>query len=125
MSDYIKRADLAAALSNLLISPWAKRWMDDYAYTAGVQEALHFVLDMVNGEVPAEWKIPAADVVEVVRCKDCKHRPYSTESGKTYGLTIEAPDGRCPCYNEDDGWYSWVPDNEFFCFYGERKEGKA
>ena len=71
MSDYIKRADLAAALSNLLISPWAKRWMDDYAYTAGVQEALHFVLDMVNGEVPAEWKIPAADVVEVVRCKDC------------------------------------------------------
>lgn len=65
-----------------------------------------------------------ADMVEVVRCKDCKHRPYSTEPGKTYGLTIEAPDGRCPCYNEDDGWYSWVPDNEFFCFYGERKEGE-
>ena len=66
----------------------------------------------------------APDVVEVVRCKDCKHRPYSTEPGKTYGLTIEAPDDRCPCYNEDDGWYSWVPDNEFFCFYGERKEGE-
>lgn len=70
-------------------------------------------------------QFPAADVVEVVRCKDCKHRPYPTEPGKTYGLTIEAPDGRCPCYNEDDGWYSWVPDNEFFCFYGEHKEGKA
>ena len=68
--------------------------------------------------------VPAADVVEVVRCKDCKHRPYLTEPGKTYGLTIEAPDGRCPCYNEDDGWYSWVPDNEFFCFFGERKEGE-
>ena len=69
--------------------------------------------------------VPAADVVEVVRCKDCKHRPYSTEPGKTYGLTIEAPTGMCPCYNEDDGWYSWIPDNEFFCFYGERKEGEA
>lgn len=61
-------------------------------------------------------------LVEVVRCKDCKHRPYSTEPGKTYGLTIEAPNDMCPCYNEDDGWYSWVPDNEFFCSYGERKE---
>jgi len=75
--------------------------------------------------IEAIHSVPAADVVKVVRCKDCKHRPYSTEPGKTYGLTIEAPDGRCPCYNEDDGWYSWVPDNEFFCFYGERKEGKA
>lgn len=104
MSDYIKRADLAAALSNLLISPWAKRWMDDYAYTAGVQEALHFVLDMVNGEVPAEWKIPAADVVEVVRCKDCKWYEEII-------FTCRQIDGVVP----EDG----------FCNFGERKEAKG
>ena len=65
MSDYIKRSDFAAALSDLLISPWAMR--------KGVQEALHLVQDMVNNEVPERMKMPAADVVEVVRCKDCKH----------------------------------------------------
>lgn len=71
---YYRASDLAAALSDLLISPWAKRWIDDYAYTAGIQEALHLIQDMINGEVPENMKIPAADVVEVVRCKNCKHR---------------------------------------------------
>lgn len=120
-SDYIKRSNLAAIISDLLVSPWANRRMSNVAL--GIREALCLVQDIVNDEVQNDaLKLPAADVVEVVRCKDCKHRPYSTEPGKTYGLTIEAPDGRCPCHNEDDGWYSWVPDNEFFCFYGERKE---
>ena len=51
---------------------------------------------------------PAAEVVEVVRCKDCKH--YYTDDG---------------C----DGWYAcdiagglYEPDALDFCSYGERKE---
>lgn len=113
MSDYIKRADLAAALSNLLISPWAKRWMDDYAYTAGVQEALHFVQDMVNGEVPAEWKIPAADVAEVVRCKDC-WRSVEGKYGLECALRYDMPD-RSDRIVPEDGYCSW----------GGRKEGEG
>ena len=83
------------------------------------------VLDALLDCMERISKQDGADVAEVVRCKDCKHRPYPTELGKTYGLTIEAPDDRCPCYNEDDGWYSWVPDNEFFCSYGQRKEDEG
>ena len=45
--------------------------------------------------------IPAADAVEVVRCKDCKHR-YS--------------DSWCEYVDDDD-------DDNFYCARGERKEG--
>lgn len=60
---------------------------------------------------------PAADVVEVVRCKDCKHRGE-------YG---------CPMYHEtevewdDDGYTECetiIHDNttdDSFCSYGERR----
>lgn len=46
--------------------------------------------------------IPAADVVEVVRCKDCKYRDG----------TPGQPNILCAQMHEDD-----------FCSYGERKEG--
>lgn len=66
---------------------------------------------------------PAADVVPVVRCKDCKYKPTAPD-GITYGLQVEFPDkwaNRCPCLCED-GWYSWVPDDDFFCAYGAKRE---
>lgn len=66
---------------------------------------------------------PAADVIPVVRCKDCKYKPTSPD-GITYGLQVEFPDkwaNRCPCLCED-GWYSWVPDDDFFCGYGAKEE---
>ena len=53
------------------------------------------------------FNIAAADVVEVVRCKECKHR-YTASSGVifcTQHLTMSA--------NDDD-----------FCSYGERREGE-
>ena len=49
-----------------------------------------------------------ADVVEVVRCKDCKHY-------KAYEPPIEDFDGWCKV-NENEY------DKEFYCSYGERKE---
>lgn len=50
--------------------------------------------------------IPAADVVEVVRCKDCKHLMFSD----MYGECSQAHMG---IVRPDD-----------FCSYGERKDGE-
>ena len=59
---------------------------------------------------------------EIVRCRDCKHRPTQTEPPKTYGFSIEFPEGsKCPCQC-DDGFYSWYPNGDWFCANGERKE---
>ena len=62
---------------------------------------------------------------EIVRCRDCKHRPTQTEPPKTYGFSIEFPEGsKCPCQC-DDGFYSWYPNDDWFCADGERKVEKA
>lgn len=63
------------------------------------------------------WNAPTIDAVPVIRCKDCKHRPYVT--GENYRL--EFPDEVCPCLCEDY-WYSWLPEDNWFCPKGERKE---
>lgn len=66
---------------------------------------------------------PTADVVEVVRCKECKHRPIKDDpDGADYGFNIVAPtdgDDLCPCLVED-GWYSWMPEDNFYCGRGEK-----
>ena len=56
-------------------------------------------------EVLNEWidKQPTA----IVYCKNCKHRPF--------------PDYGCPCQC-DDGYYSWYPDDDWFCGNGELKD---
>lgn len=98
------------------------------------REQYHRVTIYGNGQVIIDHEtyceeaeaIPAADVQAVVYCKDCIHRPYSTEPGKTSGFAVEAPDRecKCPCFNPDDGWYSWIPDDYFFCGNGERRGAK-
>lgn len=50
--------------------------------------------------------LPSIDAVEIVRCKDCKHRHHSVE---------------CPCQSYDR-FYSWMPADDWFCKKGERKE---
>lgn len=65
------------------------------------------------------------EVTELVRCKECKHRPVKEDAdGENYGFNLIAPnnDWRCPCL-VSDGWYSWMPKDDFFCGYGER-DGK-
>ena len=64
-----------------------------------------------------------AESVKVVRCKDCKHRPHlENENGSDYGFNVSG-DEMCPCVNNDDGWYSWMPKDNFYCGFGERKGG--
>ncbi len=66
--------------------------------------------------------IPAADVVEVVRCRECKY--WGDEDGK-----LQRSDGllfaRCKVHNYllDGRHTGWCPTENDFCSYGERKEG--
>jgi len=67
---------------------------------------LHETLEVVSGRL------------NVVRCKDCKHRPTKPDYFEN-GLDLEFPDDKCPCECED-GWYSWYPSDDWFCAGGER-----
>lgn len=74
-------------------------------------------------------RIPAADVVEVVRCKNCKHRPVVVNPSRPYGFGLAGPgsdpfcrDETCP-YLCDDGYYNRMPDDDGFCNFGEAKDG--
>lgn len=54
------------------------------------------------------------ELVEIVRCKDCIHRPDE------YGYPIN-DDYCCPCVNAGDEYYSWCPEDNWFCADGEAK----
>ena len=66
--------------------------------------------------------IPAADVAEVVRCRECKY--WGDEAGE-----LQRSDGvlfaRCKVHNYllDGRHTGWCPTENDFCSYGERKEG--
>lgn len=70
--------------------------------------------------IKAMEKAKDPDRVKVVRCADCKHRPTIEEPYEN-GFDIDFPDDVCPCQVED-GWYSHMPDDNWFCADGERKE---
>lgn len=55
--------------------------------------------------------IPAADVVEVVRCRECKYRDYD-----------DAPYGRKVAVCTGAMAYSQTPD-DWYCPMGKRKDG--
>ena len=57
---------------------------------------------------------------ELIRCKDCKHRPTIDREYED-GFDINFPDMICPCQCED-GWYNWMPEDDWYCANGERKE---
>ena len=66
--------------------------------------------------------IPAADVAEAVRCRECKY--WSDEDGE-----LQRSDGvlfaRCKVHNYliDGRHTGWCPTENDFCSYGERKGG--
>ena len=53
-------------------------------------------------------KVPAADVAEVVRRRDCKYGDYDSK-----------PNGAMVCLRTNDGFWRKETD---FCSYGERRE---
>lgn len=60
------------------------------------------------------------EFAKVIRCKGCKHRPIVIDA-EGNGFDYDFPDERCPCQCED-GWYNWMPRDEWYCANGERKE---
>ena len=93
------------------------------------QAAIDAVLDM-KAENRVSWKDAVIDIIdelpstqpEIIRCKDCKHRPVDGED--TQGFGVEFPDEICPCQCED-GWYNWRPNNEWYCANAESESEEA
>ena len=56
---------------------------------------------------------PAADVVEVVRCKDCKHRRDDEDFVRGHYCVKRPSNGGYFCEDDD------------FCSYGERRDNNA
>lgn len=92
MTEYIDRANLIARIK-YYVTHTPKDKGEHYAYSVMLNEILNR---------------PAADVVSVVRCKDCKYRTVERS-----GLV------RCRAFN----YMPMCVDN--FCSYGERKEEGA
>ena len=66
----------------------------------------------------------AHNAPELIRCKDCKHRPKEPD-WKTYesGFDLEFPEGsKCPCRCCGDELYSWYPEDEWFCADGKKRD---
>lgn len=109
MKEYIERGELESILHNRYDRLAGLR-PDFYA---GYMMAFHTIED----DVPT-----AADVVEVVRCRECKY--WGDEDGK-----LQRSDGllfaRCIIHNYllDGRHTGWCPTENNFCSYGEREGG--
>ena len=101
MSDYIKREDAKRAI---------RRNFHDIETRC-----------MINNIINEVAKVSSDNLVEVVRCKDCKHRPIDTqEEGNGFDYDFPEEYG-CPGYC-DDGYYSQRFKDDFYCACGERAE---
>ena len=65
-----------------------------------------------------EFELPD-NVVEVVRCKRCKHKPVENVGFEHDGERYEWPDDVCPLQVMDHWYDSYLGDN-FFCAFGAR-----
>lgn len=95
---YIERETYSKALKDL-ISDSDGRTNYEKGYIQGLATANGILLD--------ENQTPTADVVEVVRCKDCKHIINK---------------GICEKFRQR---YPFFPEDDFYCGFGELKECKG
>ena len=92
--------------------------MDEYVRRKSLKERFRHVLVMGNdGIMKLIDKEPCADVVEVVRCKDCKYW-QDKNSKRTQGI--------CLCGEKDMNYGGeFYPFANDFCSYGTPKERGA
>ena len=127
MSDYIKREDAINALKNAFDTvpmPYAiaEGILKDVPYADVVSrkdyESMEHTVAVLNAEIMSNIMSrvkaltapnPFADVVEVVRCKDCRYWRSDGECIMHSNYTINA------IYGADENDY---------CSYGERKDGE-
>ena len=100
--DYIRREDARRMVVQLDKYAWKSPVSDERRVTVDV-DLVKFGLD----------RIPAADVAEVVRCKNCKWFA-DNNGGEWYGCKMFQVVRITP---ED------APKPDDFCSYGERREG--
>ena len=83
--------------------------MADYISREAAIEAVKHA--WAKGLEPSQYIeiLPAADVAEVVRCKNCIYGDYDSK-----------PNGAMVCLRTNDGFWRQETD---FCSYGERREG--
>ncbi len=82
-----------------------------------------------KGQSLNEWikavldKMGITDFVEVVRCKDCIHRPVLCRTGikPPKGAMEYDYDVTCP-YLCDDPYYNHMPNDDDFCSHGMCKQ---
>lgn len=126
MTDYIKREDAIKTLEGwkisgemiLAIVPSA-----DVVEVDKAQKEIDYWHDKAQSyeQTILKLSLNKADVVEVVRCKDCKHRPIDTqEEGNAFDYEFPEEYG-CPGYC-DDGYYSQRFKDDFYCSWGERAD---
>ena len=96
----------------------------DFVYvtvgTAGVIVRLLEEQERIRLFEDESGKITPLNTPTNVRCKDCKHRPQKPNYDDYDGFDLEFPDRRCPCQCED-GFYSWYPNDDWFCANGEAR----
>ncbi|MCI5904585.1 MAG: hypothetical protein MRZ61_05535 [Oscillospiraceae bacterium] len=101
--EYIEREAIYDKLHNIggcdATDDWSKGW----------DKAIDAAINIIEA-------IPAADVVEVVRCKDCKH--YDEE----YNLCILRSEEPDPNPDSDFCECEFTTDINDFCSWGKRKE---
>lgn len=115
MAEYIDRKE-----ANEWVADWLREDRSWHPYSKGKNIPTIEVFDIIS-------RIPAADVQPVTHCKDCVYRPYYEPSDSKSVYDLVFPDYRfnpCPCRVEDF-WYSWMPDDDWFCAYGKRKDGET
>ena len=109
MKEYIERSDVMQKFADHV----KRSNNSDLAPTPTWNEAVQIVEDA-----------PAADVVEVVHCKDCKWRPRNMGLD-CYAEHLDFPcdaDGEevCP-YAAGDPWYNKEPYPDGYCSRGQRE----
>ena len=105
MAEYIEREAAIAALDEFRLNETVSK----YATVMQCKAAR----DAISRATKVLESLPAADVEPVVRCRECKHHYWVQE----------------PCHGKSVH-YCKIPHmrgieifKEFFCYYGERKEG--
>lgn len=109
MAEYIKRSAVFEQFDNADADVCETDDFGGVDYGFGMKN----IKELINA-------IPAADVAEVVRCKDCKHSTLPSELTQRYGVpgTLTCHNRHSPCNRRNVGGGD-------FCSYGERKDGGA
>ena len=105
--DYIRREDARRMVVQL----------DKYAWKSPVSGERRVTVDVDLVKFGLD-RIPAADVAEVVRCKDCEHSTLPSELTQRYGKP-----GTLTCHNMHAPSNRRNVGSNDFCSYGERREG--